>query len=376
MQFVFEMQELFAFALQHFVYRYARPSRYDIGNVGGIDLFFNHRAASLLVMKLLLQFFDLGLFLFNPSVAQFGHFTVIAFAFGFIGFELRMLDIDFVLLNFIDQSFFSLPFRLQRIFLFPQIFDLTGQHLFLYRILFTTDGFALNFELLGLTHNLIEFFGNRIDFHTQFGRRFVHQVDGLVGKETVGNIPMRQLHGGNNRLIHNPDLMMRFVFFFQSPKNRNRVGLAGFVHHHRLETPFQRLVFLEILLILIEGGRTDSPQFPARQGRLQNISRVHGPFALSGSDQRMDLVDKQDDLAFGLHHFVHDRLQALFELAFIFGSRDEGAHVERKYLFTLQVFRHVASDDTMRQSLGNGRFTRSRLADKNRIVLGAAAQYL
>ena len=39
-------------------------------------------------------------------------------------------------------------------------------------------------------------------------------------------------------------------------------------------------------------------QFASRQRRFQHVRRIHRAFRRTGADQRMQLVDEQDDLAF------------------------------------------------------------------------------
>ena len=74
--------------------------------------------------------------------------------------------------------------------------------------------------------------------------------------------------------------------------------------------------------------------------------------------------------------FGQHGLQALFELAAIFGAGDERAHVERHQLLVFERFRHVAVDDAQRQAFDDRGLADAGLADQHRIVLGAARQHL
>ena len=45
-----------------------------------------------------------------------------------------------------------------------------------------------NFQLFDFTGNLIQLFRYRIYFHTEFGGSFIHQVNGFIRQEAVGDI--------------------------------------------------------------------------------------------------------------------------------------------------------------------------------------------
>ena len=168
------------------------------------------------------------------------------------------------------------------------------------------------------------------------------------------------------------DPVMQLVFLLEAAKDRNRVLDGRLRDEYRLKAPGQGRVLLDMLAIFVERRRADAVQFPARQRRLQEVGRVHRPFGLACADQRMHFVDEQDDAAFGRDHFVEHRLEALLELAAIFRSRDQRAHVEREQLLVAERFRHVAVNDAQRKAFDDRRLADAGLADQHRIVLGAA----
>ena len=116
-----------------------------------------------------------------------------------------------------------------------------------------------------------------------------------------------------------------------------------------------------------------SPRASAGFSRLRG---VHRAFRLAGADQRVHLVDEQDDLALGRGDLGQHGLQPLLELAAILRAGDQRAHVERQQLLVLQALRHVAVDDAQRQALGDGGLADAGLADQHGVVLGAARQHL
>ena len=90
----------------------------------------------------------------------------------------------------------------------------------------------------------------------------------------------------------------------------------------------------------------------------------------------MDFVDEEDDFALGLRHFLHHALESLLELAFVLRASEQRTHIEREKLLVFQVLGHVAAHDSLCQALDDGRFTRARLTDENRIVFRASRQDL
>ena len=99
--------------------------------------------------------------------------------------------------------------------------------------------------------------------------------------------------------------------------------------------------------------------------------------ALGGTrtDQGVDLVDEQDDVAAGADLLEH-LLQALLEVTAVAGAGDQRAEVERVELLVLERLGHLALDDGLGQALDDGGLADAGLADQHRVVLGAAGQHL
>ena len=89
----------------------------------------------------------------------------------------------------------------------------------------------------------------------------------------------------------------------------------------------------------------------------------------------MQLVDEHDDVRV-LGELLHNRLQALLELAAILRARDDQRDVKRENTLVGQKVRHVAVDDLLRKPLDDGRLANTRLANQHGVVLGAPAQNL
>ena len=94
------------------------------------------------------------------------------------------------------------------------------------------------------------------------------------------------------------------------------------------EAPGQRRVLLDVFAELVQRGGADAMQLAARQGGLEHVGGVHRAVGLAGADQRVQLVDEDDDLAGRGLDFRQHGLQPLLELAAILGARDHGGQVE------------------------------------------------
>ena len=100
-----------------------------------------------------------------------------------------------------------------------------------------------------------------------------------------------------------------------------------------------------------------------------------GLMMFAGPDDRVQLVDEQNDLA-GVADLVDDRLDPLFELAAVFGSRHHERQVDRIDHLVREQVRHLLGDDRLRQPFEDGGFADAGLADQDRVVLGPPAEHL
>ena len=124
-----------------------------------------------------------------------------------------------------------------------------------------------------------------------------------------------------------------------------------------------------------ERGRADALQLAARERGLQHVGRVDRALGRPGADQRVQLVDEQDDVLV-LRDLVHDGLEPLLELAAVLRARDDRRHVERQHPVVAQ---HVGAErvrDHEGQALHDRRLAHARLADQHRVVLLAPRQDL
>ena len=141
----------------------------------------------------------------------------------------------------------------------------------------------------------------------------------------------------------------------------------------RLEAALERGVLLEVLAVLVERGGADRLQLTAGEHRLEDRRGVDRAFGRARTDERVQLVDEQDDVAAGADLLQH-LLQALLEVAAVAGPGHERAEVERVELLGVQRLGHVAVDDVLRQAFDDRGLADAGLTDEHRVVLGAAAE--
>ncbi len=168
--------------------------------------------------------------------------------------------------------------------------------------------------------------------------------------------------------------MEQLVALVDAAQNGDRVLYGRLGNENRLEAALKRLVFFDILAVLVERRRADAVQLAAREHGLEQVARVHRALGLASADDGVQLVDKQDDPALGLTNLFEHGLQPLFKLAAVLRARNQRAHVEGKDRPALQALGHVAFDNALRQRLDDGRLADARLTDQNGVVLRLARE--
>ena len=219
--------------------------------------------------------------------------------------------------------------------------------------------------------HLVDLSRHAFQFHRQAAGRFVHQVDRLVGQESIGDVSVGKFSGGDQRRVLDlHPFVMGFVAGLETTQDGDRVFDVRLADKDRLETPLQGSIFFDVFAILVEGRCANAAQFAAGERRFEQIRGVVAALGSAGTDDGVQFVDEQNHLALGIFHFAQHRLEPLFELAAKFCASDQGTHVEGDHPFVFEALGHVALDNPQSQTLGDGRFADARLADQHRIVLG------
>ena len=170
--------------------------------------------------------------------------------------------------------------------------------------------------------------------------------------------------------------MVCLVAFLQATQNTDGVIYAGLAHVHLLEAALQGGVLLDVLAVLVQGGRTDQAQLATGKHGLEHVACVHGAFGCASTDDGVDLVDEGHDLALGLLDFFEDCLQALLKFTAVLCACDHGAQVQADEGLAAQGFGHVAGNHALCQAFHDGGLTDAGLTNQNGVVLGSAGEHL
>ena len=205
--------------------------------------------------------------------------------------------------------------------------------------------------------------------------RFVDEVDRLVGEVTVGDVPVGEVRRRDERLVGDGDPVVLLVAVAQTLQDLDGVRDGRLLDLDRLEAALERGVLLEVLAVLVERGGTDGLELTACEHRLEDAGGVDRAFGRTRTDERVQLVDEQDDVAARADLLQH-LLEALLEVAAVAGARDQRAEVERVELLAVERLGHVAADDVGGEAFDDRGLADAGLADQHRVVLGAARQHL
>ena len=162
--------------------------------------------------------------------------------------------------------------------------------------------------------------------HPHAAGGLVHQIDGLVRQEAIGDVAGRKPRGRAQRLIADGNLMMCLVGLADALEDVNRLFDGRLFHQHGLEAALQRGVPLDVLAILIQRGGADTLQLTARQGRLQQIRGIHAAARAARAHQHVDFVNEKNGVAIG--DLLDHLLEALLELAAVHRARHQCTYIQ------------------------------------------------
>ncbi len=254
----------------------------------------------------------------------------------------------------------------------PQFFLAVADRGRLFELLRLDDRFFLDLDLADLVLDLADLGRRQRRLQAHARGRLVDQIDGLIGQEPVADIAIGELGRRNQRFVGNRHLVVRFVAVAQALENLDGLFDRRLADHHRLEAALEGGVLFDVLAEFVERRRADALQFAARERRLDDVRGVDRAFGRSRADQRVQLIDEEDDLAGRAADLVHDALHPLLEFAAILRPRDQAREIEGDDAPVAQRFGYLALDDALGQALRDSRLADSGLADKGRVVLGAA----
>ena len=378
-QALLDVQELLGLPLEHAADRDAGPARHHGGDVVLVDLLLEEGAVTRDLAETLLLGGERALQLGERAVAQLGGATEVGGQLGALGVVAHLLDALLDVADGADGALLLLPALAQLLGALLEVGEVTlqrGEALPRGGVRLLAQSLALDLELADVAFHRVQLRRHRVDLDAQLGGGLVDEVDRLVWKEAIADVPVREHRGGDDGGVLDAHTVVHLVALLETAQDADGVFDAGLVDDDRLEAPLQRGVLLDVLAVLVEGGGADAAQLAARQRRLEHVAGVHRPLGGARAHQGVELVDEEDDPAVRAGDLVEHGLEPVLELAAVLGAGDHGAEVQRHHAAVAQALGHVAGGDPLCQPLGDGGLADSRLADQHGVVLGAPAQHL
>ena len=239
-------------------------------------------------------------------------------------------------------------------------------------LLFQAD--LLDLQLGDAVGQIIHLAGHTVHLSLDHGAGFIHQVDGLIRQEAVGDIAVREGCGGDQRIIADLHAVEHLIALLQAAQDGDGVLHCWLIHLHRLEPALQCGIFFDILAVLVQRGRTDAVQLAPGQHGLEQVACIHGTVGLARTHDGVQLINEEDDLALALLDLIQDALQALLKLAAVLCTGHQRTHVQAEHGAVLQVLGHIAAHDPLGQALGDGGLANAGLTDQAGVVLGLTGQ--
>ncbi len=358
----------------------ARPGGDHLGDVVARHVVADHRIVRFDVGFLGLGELDLLLHRGDLPVEQSGRGLQVGVALSDLGLVAQFVELLLQVTDAVETGTLRLPLRLQ----FAQLLLLVGEvgAQSLEALLGGGVGFLRQRQVLHLqpvdgASQFVDLDRRGVDLHPQARSRLVDEVDRLVGQLTPGDVAVRQGGRGHQGAVVDRHLVVGLVALLEPAEDRDRVLDGGLTDEHLLEPALQGGVLLDVLPVLIEGGRADEAQLTTGEHRLEHVACVHcGITGGPGSDDRVEFVDERDDLAVRVLDLLEHGLESLLELATVLRAGHHRRQVEADQGLVAQGFRHVSGDDALGEAFDDGGLADAGFADENRIVLRPPRQHL
>ena len=227
----------------------------------------------------------------------------------------------------------------------------------------------LDLELHDVAVDLIDLGGLGVDLHPDPRGSLIDQV-------AIRDVALAERGGRHEGRVLDPDLVVDLVALLEPAEDRDRVLDRRLTDVHRLEAALECSILLDVLAVLVQRGGADGPQLAASEHRLEHVPGVDRALGGACPDDRVQLVDENDDLALGVRDLLQDGLEPVLKFSPVLRAGDHRADIERDQAPVAQALRHVTGDDPLRKSLDDRGLADSRLADQHRVVLGAAREHL
>ena len=282
---------------------------------------------------------------------------------------------DFFVDDAVGLLGFLTPFAFDLLFLLAKFVRLIAQAGGFFKILVGNRVFFFLVQTLDVFVDFFQIWWTAHRAQPDAGTGFVDHVDRFVRQASSGDVAAGKIDRGRNGVVGDLDAMVFFVTFAKSFEDRDRFLIGSRLDHDLLESTRQRVVFFDVLSILVQRRGTDALDFTAGQGRFEHVGRVDRAFGTTGTDERMKFVDKQNRVL-GSTNFVHHGLDPFFELTAILRAGNHHGQVEHDDSFVGQDFGNVAGDDQLGESFDDRGFTDAGFTEQDRVVFGSSAKNL
>ncbi len=316
-QHVLHAYELVDLALHEPGHRNAGGLGDDLGHVLLVDLLLQHLLVGLQLTKARRGFGHLPFEVGELAVANLGRFGEVALALEALGVLAAGLEMLLQRLDGGDGLLLAQPMSLHGRRLFLQVGQLAVeglQALLGDSVGLLGQGHPFDLQLAHAPLHHVDLGGHGVDLDAQAAGGLVHQVDGLVGEESGGDVAVGQHGRGHQSGVLDAHPVVHLVAFLQAAQDGDGVLHGGLAHQHLLEAALEGGVLLDVLAELVEGGGADHAQLAPGQHGLDHVAGVHGALGTAGSDDRVQLIDEGDHLAFGVGDLLEHGLEPLLEL--------------------------------------------------------------
>ena len=232
----------------------------------------------------------------------------------------------------------------------------------------------LDLQAHDLAAERVELGGHGVHLGADGGAGLVEEVDGLVGEEAVLDVAVGEDGGVDEGGVLDSDVVVGLEALLEAAEDADGVLDGGRGDHDGLEAALEGFVLFHVEAVLGEGGGADAVELAAREHGFEHVARVAGALGFAGADDGVDLVDEEDDAPLAGLDFLEDGLEALLEVAAVFGAGHEGGQVEGEDGAVLEAFGDVAADDALGEAFDDGGLADAGLADEHGVVLGLARE--
>ena len=204
---------------------------------------------------------------------------------------------------------------------------------------------------------------------------FVHHVDGLVGKGTVGYIAVGLLDAGLQGLGGVLHVVEVLVILAEVAQYIDGLGYVRGFHDDLQESPVECSVLLDDLGELVHGRGADALDLTACKRGLEHVGGIEAALCTAGTYDGVELVDEEYDVRIGFQ-ILNDAFQAFLEITPIARSGHDRCYVQGNEPLASEGGRYVARGDLEGKALDDRGLAYAGLAYEHGIVLLAPAEDL